>query len=272
MLIVHTGTDHDYVLAYAGDLISTGIGGLGCDSIGRFTSQGGYLNRNVVDAFVLHVVRAGTGTIRVGHKEHPVGPGSLFALLPGEPATYGDQPGDPWQYWWIKFTGEAASKLPARWRLNRNEPVRVMNPDRLLALAAVIEDAHDRIGRRSQDRFSACAVAWCLAMAIDDALEINASPPDAPEYIARCYLDTGFRKQQSISAIAASVGLDRTTLFRRFRSAFGCSPVQYLLQRRTEAARGLSRHPGLSQADIARMTGFPSERSLRAALRRQITY
>jgi AraC-like DNA-binding protein len=269
MHIVHAGADHDYVLAYAGDQVFTGIGDLGCDSIGRFTSQGGYRNRNIVDTFVLHVVRAGRGTIQCGSREHPIGPGSMFALLPGVPAVYGDQPSDPWRYWWIKFTGAAAARWFARWGLRKEEPTRSFRSSCLPALSAVIEDAHDRLGRRCQDRMTACAVAWRLALAIDDALDTGASTPDEPEHIVRGHLDTGYHVDQSISALAASVGLDRTTLFRRFQAAFGCSPVHYLQRLRIEAARGLLRHAGLDHAEIARMTGFPSVRSLRAALRRR---
>ncbi len=269
MHIVHAGADHDYVLAYAGDTVYSGIGDLGCDSIGRFTSHGGYRNRNVVDAFVLHVVRAGIGTIQVGPREHPIGPGTLFALLPGVPVIYGDHPADPWRYWWIKFTGAAAARWFARWGLRAEQPTRTVGTDRMPALAAMLEDAHDRLGRRCQGRMTACAVAWRLALAVDDALDTGTTVPDEPEHVVRGHLDTGYHVDQSIAALAASVGLDRTTLFRRFRSAFGCSPVQYLHHRRIEAARGLSRHPGLGHDEIARMTGFPSVRSLRSALRQR---
>ncbi|MBL8209971.1 MAG: helix-turn-helix transcriptional regulator [Bryobacterales bacterium] len=63
----------------------------------------------------------------------------------------------------------------------------------------------------------------------------------------------------SVAALAALVHTSPFHFSRQFKQSTGQSPHQYVLQRRLDKARRLLESPGLSIAEVAYATGFPSQ-------------
>jgi len=73
---------------------------------------------------------------------------------------------------------------------------------------------------------------------------------------ARAFLRSSLQRPASVAVIAAELGVSRATLYRDFRSAFGCTPGDYLRETRIQVAidaLGKSRRP---VGDIAAECGF----------------
>ncbi|WP_088348654.1 MULTISPECIES: AraC family transcriptional regulator [Rhodomicrobium] len=90
----------------------------------------------------------------------------------------------------------------------------------------------------------------------------SAAKLDLPRLdLARAYLDANLTEAVRSRELEAASGLDRFSLARQFRRAFGTSPHRYLVMRRLAHARGLI-DAGLPLAEIAAATGFADQSHL----------
>lgn len=78
---------------------------------------------------------------------------------------------------------------------------------------------------------------------------------------ARDYLDHHLESPVASEALERLTGLDRFTLARQFRAAFGTSPYNYLVMRRLGRARGLLAL-GTALAEVAAACGFADQSHL----------
>lgn len=82
------------------------------------------------------------------------------------------------------------------------------------------------------------------------------------------FVDQRLDRRLSIDDIASAAGLSTGRLSRLFRRALGCSPYQYVVQRRLEAARSRLLNSDDALADIAYDTGFSSQAHMTTAFRK----
>lgn len=75
------------------------------------------------------------------------------------------------------------------------------------------------------------------------------------------------QRQRSITELEACAGLDRWTLARQFRAAYGISPSGYRVQRQVKLARSLL-SGGLPLAEVAAAAGFSDQSHLGRQFRR----
>ncbi|WP_109669491.1 AraC family transcriptional regulator [Roseicyclus mahoneyensis] len=73
----------------------------------------------------------------------------------------------------------------------------------------------------------------------------------------------------SVTGLARDAGLSRSAFFDRFRSALGCTPMDYARMWRMAVARGLLMRGGLSNAEIAHRVGYGSASAFAMAFVRQ---
>ena len=81
-------------------------------------------------------------------------------------------------------------------------------------------------------------------------------------------LQSEFSAPHTLASLAAQVGLSARSLSRRFQTATGTSPMQYLQQLRVKEARALLQHSDLSVADVGWRCGFSSPSHFTQAFRR----
>ncbi|MCE3295001.1 MAG: hypothetical protein K0R65_715 [Crocinitomicaceae bacterium] len=73
----------------------------------------------------------------------------------------------------------------------------------------------------------------------------------------REFLDRELQGSISISLAAAHAGLSEYHFFRLFKTAFGCTPQQYLIRQRLSSSLRLLRSGNYSVSEAALSTGFP---------------
>jgi AraC-like DNA-binding protein len=221
--------------------------------LGRFRSTGGFDYRQVPKTASLHIVHAGEGFVRSGGEEWRVAAGGAFCFEPGVSVHYGDTREKPWRYTWIFFSGTRATELTSRLGGRPGPWMRDDLPhQRVRGLLDEIEAAF-----RSEDHswFYPQAAAWRVL----DALSPPSAGADRSERAAhslRNILDAHFATELKFGGLAQQFGVDRSTLFRRFRGVYGCSPKQYLDRIRLEHAAALLRDGTLSVAEVAERCGY----------------
>jgi AraC-like DNA-binding protein len=73
---------------------------------------------------------------------------------------------------------------------------------------------------------------------------------------ARTFIRSSLYKRMPLAAIANEMGVSRATLYRDFKSAFGCGPGDYLRQARVEACTAMLRRGSRLITEIATECGF----------------
>lgn len=73
---------------------------------------------------------------------------------------------------------------------------------------------------------------------------------------ARRYIQENFRKNISVEELAASIDLSFSYFRRLFHEAYGCSPMQYIMDLRIENARDLLLSGEVNVTEAALLSGF----------------
>jgi len=105
--------------------------------------------------------------------------------------------------------------------------------------------------RRAHGPYEAVVLAWEL-------LSACAPPPAAADPVELCceIMRGRYAEGIGVAELARDVGLDRSTLYRRFRRRHGCAPKAWLDAYRLEVAAEELRVRDASVAEIARDCGF----------------
>lgn len=97
--------------------------------------------------------------------------------------------------------------------------------------------------------------------AIDMEQTRDAAPAAAGDnsvFWVKQYIDDNFTKEVNLDLLAGKVGLNKFSLVRRFKSVYGCSPINYLLDRKFQEAKFLLLTTENSVKQIATALGFSS--------------
>jgi AraC family transcriptional regulator len=73
------------------------------------------------------------------------------------------------------------------------------------------------------------------------------------------YLEESLAENHTLEHLAALTGMDLYEFAKRFKTATGFSPYQYVLEQRVERVKDLLRHSTLSLMDVAQSVGFSSQ-------------
>ncbi len=229
--------------------------------LGRLKGTGHFDLHQIASQCSLHVVQSGQGEVSFNGVRHAVRGGDAFCFYPGDHIHYREDPQSPWRYTWIGLAGSAA--LP---RLNA-----VGFNDRRVHQAAITSPefwqwADATEASLTSERHGAnflCAAAWqVLDLFEDQRVTVHARDPVAA--LARI-VESGYDRGLRIEDLARDIGVDRSTLFRRFREAYGCSPRDWLLRVRLDRARDLLLRGELTVAEVATRCDFSDARGFTRA-------
>ena len=235
--------------------------------LGRLRGSGCFDLEQVPHAPGLHVVQSGAGWLTTaGQSERSLGPGDAFLILPGERARYREDPRRSWRYTWLGLAGDGAvGLLQAAGFAGAN---RVLSAVGTPALWQLCDEAEAAFTAASGSPFQAPALAWRIAEALAAPHQKTAVAAD-PAAALRLLIDSGYDGSLSIATAAHRLGIDRSTLFRRFSATYGCNPRTYLSQVRLNRARDLLRRGESTVKAIAAACGYVDARAFSRAYGRQ---
>ena len=204
----------------------------------------------------VHALLAGEGGLVCGATEYEVTPGTLFCLMPGQRLTC-RAPAALWEGLWLHVVGPGAESWQRSLGLTDGTPV--VHPR---ASARVISICRRLLGRyRRRQPASACGVVaslYELSAVADTRSPAPADPTAALVARAETAAAGQFPTYASVSAWAADLEVDRTTLFRAFRRHRDHTPVAHLIGLRVNHACELLAATRMRIAQVAAVTGFGS--------------
>jgi len=216
-------------------------------AIGEFESRGGCKWEAIPEHIAL--VYEGFGTLESPAGRFEIHPDSIFMLWLGERASYQDDPEHPWKYIWFAVDGLRVEEILKQCGLTPDCPVRPAPT----GFSAHVRDLAARVDRTRANLLYSSWAAWDCLKLLAESNDLTSSDPAAA---CKLLIDSSPTDIPSVDALAAQLEIDRSTLFRHFRTAYGVSPKQYIEQRRFKKACALLRETSQSIKEISAGCGF----------------
>ncbi len=232
-------------------------------TLGRFTSTGGFDYRQVSRGYVLHLVHSGDGVVDADGTLHAVAAGTVFLMVPGSVIHYFDRPGHPWRYTWMVMAGTRVAELLAQ--VGGTTGFWARDDLGLARVVGLLDEVEAAYRSDAHSPFYPRAAAWRLLDGLSPAVS-----GDRVGHLAtaiRRILDEQYRSPLKIGALARQLGVDRSTLFRRFSELYGCPPKTYLDRVRLDHAAALLRAGSIAVGEVAARCGYADARRFAKAFK-----
>lgn len=211
--------------------------------IGLFQSLGNFRWEQVASRLALHCIRAGEGVFEENGMPTAAGEGDLVLFRPGRHYRYFDDPGSAWRYDFLMFEGDLPNGLLAERAVLGQRP----------ALWPILETVTDAYRREAVPFATAARLGWSIIEALDVGAPLP--PIDLPDAV-RNFVARREAPFPTVEQIAAHLGVDRSTLYRKFRAATGQSVKSWLDGERMARAERLLLHSTAAVGDVAAICGF----------------
>lgn len=228
--------------------------------VAHFQSDGRFHSLQFPSGITLRLLVSGAGQVTVDGKEYRAEAGSYFCAIPGILLNFSDTLETPWEWWEWQITGSGALDYLNALGVNREIILRKANDP-----AAAVQTLHalqcyfDNPQRQPYHALSLlyevgyyCAAPELLQPALSQRKRLVSE--------AQALLDSKLEEGININELAANLNADRTTLLRAFHQCLGISPLVYLQQQRLHRARELLCASSLPIREIARYTGFRTDK------------
>lgn len=214
----------------------------------------------VRDHFLIHLVHSGTGSFHVAGRVHRIAKNEGFLICPGRVTYYEADEAAPWTYSWIGFNGTRAAEYLKEAGLDQDHPVFRYEPNSQIEslLATIIEANQYPTARRL--RILGFLHLFLASLVEGQIVKVGYSRSESRKefYFQKAvqFIGLNYSNNISIRHVAAHIGIDRTYLYRIFRTILKKSPEDYLIGYRMTKACELMQDETLSIGDVSRSVGY----------------
>lgn len=227
------------------------------------------MKRGTSPFLVIQHTLLGEGRLDYAGTQHHLTAGRTMLVTMPQAHRYWLERGGHWEYFWFLLTGREALRL-AREVLEAEGPVLtlpIVSVERLAAACLkLIASPRLSLGEASTLGYSAL-------MALHDGVfaERAAAVPPMPAAIRRVfvYVEGNLGSALPVDRLAELAGMSRAHFVRRFTTAVGVSPSNFVQDRRMDRIERLLLATEMTVADIAAATGFADGNYLAKAFRRE---
>ena len=213
----------------------------------------------VRDHFLIHHVEKGKGHYIVGGHEYTIFAGDTFIVYPYDQITYYADEDDPWEYYWVGFSGSDAPSLMLATDFTRESPILHHDSQNSMKVRRIILDIYEARGNSLANQLEMTGKLYtALAFFIKSSSHKQNREDSYLTYVkaAKSYISSNYSYEISVDQIADYIGISRSHLFRAFRMHVGVSPKEYLTNYRINTACALLRESSLSVTAISKSVGF----------------
>lgn len=206
---------------------------------GEASPKAGHVQHNVQSPYtVIHYVRKGCGSVSARGSTYHVHAGQIFIFLPGETAVYTADSEIPWSFRWVGFNGSLAARFA-------DLPPVVDVPQE------VFDNLCDLLHHDFLLEYQLSSEILYLQARI---LSENQKKSDPVQWIMD-YIEASYMHPISVQALAEKVNMDRSYLYRLFKTRNGCSIQDYIIKIRLRKAIWYLEE-GYSPGETAALCGF----------------
>ena len=201
--------------------------------------------------FVLHFIKNGSGFYTADGRRFALKKNDVFIIFPGADTWYEASIKEPWEYWWIGFTGLDAPQLIAQTGAVKEHPFfSISDGANLLTLFEGLKLPSD----------SAYNMSATLLKIFDElAIQIKQqkSCRNLNYLVTQSFAIIADKKGLiTVAELSGMIGISRSHLFRIFQNELDMSPQRYMIMYRLRTAMTLLQNSTLQISQIAEDTGF----------------
>lgn len=207
--------------------------------------------------YLLHYIVSGKGTYSVDRKTYEIGPGSTFLIYPNTEITYCADLNDPWDYYWVGFSGNDARIIINQTDFTTSNPV--IDVDMNTHFESLLMDIYNAKGNQvsSKIKMTGCLML-ALSLLVEKASSSKGRHDTASIYINKAmeFIESNYTQILTVQEIASYVGISRSQLYRVFMDTYQKSPMQMILEYRILIACGYLKNSQMSMSSIGYSVGF----------------
>ena len=227
--------------------------------------------KGIRQQYILHLIVSGKGTFVTDSGTFSLSAGDIFLIRPFSEIEYYADSLEPWEYFWVNFTGTDAASILSLTDFSDKTPV--MNgcgSEIFSTMKEIVSNA----GKARSDSIELTGQLYILLSQLVRAShrDIKLSPKKQERLhcvkAAEEYIAANYPLPISVEDIASAAGVSRTTLFRLFRTELNTTPADFLIDFRINQAKKLLSATDISVTAVARSAGYEDNLYFSRAFRR----
>lgn len=210
------------------------------------------------DHYLIHYVVSGQGLYQVNNQTYTLNSGDAFIVYPYTQVTYQAHPDNPWEYYWVGFSGSDAPSILRATDFSKTCPV-ITNCAYGPSLQQHLYQIYEARGSAFANGVDMAGHLYTmLALLVRSAAKGQAHLDTYSTYVQKAvdYIAYQYSYPISVNDIADYIGISRSHLYRAFQTLLHQSPKEYLSAYRIGQACTLLKDSDLSVNAIARSVGY----------------
>ncbi|MGV1055026.1 AraC family transcriptional regulator [Clostridium perfringens] len=217
-------------------------------------------NYEVLKNAVIHYVTKGYGTFKFNGKVYNLKQGDIFILLKGMQVEYVASIDDPWEYYWIGFSGSNANEYLNRTSITNSCVANCKENSKIQQIILNMCEISKTYNPSSSDDILLLKELYSLLYALIEEFPkpFEYKDKELHTYIqdALNFINSNYMHSITVQEIADYVNLSRSYLYKMFIKNLGISPQRYLINLRMYKATLLLKGTKLPIGEVASSVGY----------------
>ncbi|ELU5587220.1 AraC family transcriptional regulator [Clostridium perfringens] len=209
---------------------------------------------------VIHYVTKGYGTFNFNGKVYNLKQGDIFILLKGMQVDYVASIDDPWEYYWIGFSGSNANEYLNRTSITNSCVANCKENSKIPQIILNMCEISKNYNPSSSDDILLLKELYSLLYALIEEFPkpFEYKDKELHTYIqdALNFINSNYMNSITVQEIADYVNLSRSYLYKMFIKNLGISPQRYLINLRMYKATLLLKGTKLPIGEVASRVGY----------------
>ncbi|EPB8165737.1 AraC family transcriptional regulator [Clostridium perfringens] len=217
-------------------------------------------NYEVLKNAVIHYVTKGYGTFKFNGKVFNLKQGDIFILLKGMQVEYVASIDDPWEYYWIGFSGSNANEYLNRTSITNSCVANCEENSKIPQIILNMCEISKTYNPSRSDDILLLKELYSLLYALIEEFPkpFEYKDKELHTYIqdALNFINFNYMHSITVQEIADYVNLSRSYLYKMFIKNLGISPQRYLINLRMYKATLLLKGTKLPIGEVASSVGY----------------
>ena len=217
-------------------------------------------NYEVLKNAVIHYVTKGYGTFKFNGKVYNLKQGDIFILLKGMQVEYVASIDDPWEYYWIGFSGSNANEYLNRTSITNSCVANCEENSKIPQIILNMCEISKTYNPSRSDDILLLKELYSLLYALIEEFPkpFEYKDKELHTYIqdALNFINSNYMHSITVQEIADYVNLSRSYLYKMFIKNLGISPQRYLINLRMYKATLLLKGTKLPIGGVASSVGY----------------
>ncbi|MGU8513926.1 AraC family transcriptional regulator [Clostridium perfringens] len=217
-------------------------------------------NYEVLKNAVIHYVTKGYGTFKFNGKVYNLKQGDISILLKGMQVEYVASIDDPWEYYWIGFSGSNANEYLNRTSITNSCVANCEENSKIPQIILNMCEISKTYNPSRSDDILLLKELYSLLYALIEEFPkpFEYKDKELHTYIqdALNFINSNYMHSITVQEIADYVNLSRSYLYKMFIKNLGISPQRYLINLRMYKATLLLKGTKLPIGEVASSVGY----------------